>query len=117
MLKYIWVFLTAMAFGTMEIALKIGGNAFSALQLTFLRFIIGGLFLLPFAIHDLRKRHYTLTRRDLAFIFLLAFVNIVCSMTLFQLSVMHTNANLAAVLISFNPMFTMVFASMVTVLQ
>lgn len=102
-----------MAFGTMEIALKIGGNAFSALQLTFLRFIIGGLFLLPFAIHDLRKRHYSLTRRDFAFIFLLAFVNIVCSMTLFQLSVMHTNANLAAVLISFNPMFTMIFAHFV----
>ncbi len=113
MLKYIWVLLTALAFGTMEIALKIGGSAFTALQLTFLRFLIGGLFLLPFAIHDLKKRQYHLTKRDVGFITLLGFVNIVISMTLFQLSVMHTNANLAAVLISFNPMFTMIFAHFV----
>ena len=113
MLKYIWVLLTALAFGTMEIALKIGGSAFTALQLTFLRFLIGGLFLLPFAIHDLKKRQYHLTKRDFGFITMLGLINIVISMTLFQLSVMHTNANLAAVLISFNPMFTMIFAHFV----
>ena len=110
MQKYVWVLLTALAFGTMEIALKIGGGAFSSLQLTFLRFVIGGLFLLPFAIRDLRHRGVSLTLRDVGYLALLGFVNIVCSMTLFQESVMHTNANLAAVLISFNPMFTMVFA-------
>lgn len=110
MQKYIWVLLTALAFGTMEIALKIGGGVYTALQLTFLRFLIGGLFLLPFAIHDLKMRHYHLTKKDIAFMALLAFVNVVCSMTLFQLSVMHSNANLAAVLISINPMFTMIFA-------
>ena len=108
--KYVWVFLTAMAFGTMEIALKLGGSAFSALQLTFLRFLIGGLFLLPFAIRDLRKRAYRLTRRDIGFLACLGLINIVISMTLFQLSVMHTNANLAAVLISFNPVITLVLA-------
>lgn len=109
-LKYIWVLLTALAFGTMEIALKIGGADFTPLQLTFLRFLVGGLFLLPFAVHDLKKRNYLLTARDLGFVSLLGFVNVVVSMTLFQMSVMHTNANLAAVLISFNPMFTMIFA-------
>ena len=108
--KYIWVLGTAMAFGTMEIALKIGGDAFSALQLTFLRFLIGGLFLLPFAIRDLKKRHYSLTKKDFGYLCLLGFVNIVISMTLFQLSVMNSNANLAAVLISINPLFTMIFA-------
>ncbi len=111
--KYIWVLLTALAFGTMEIALKIGGNAFSALQLTFLRFLIGGLFLLPFAIHDLKKRQHKMSRGDWGFILLVAFINIIISMTLFQMSVMHSNANLAAVLISFNPMFTMIFAHFV----
>ena len=153
MKKYIWVLLTAMAFGTMEIALKIGGNAFSTIQLTSLRFLIGGLFLLPFALLDLKKRHAralteksgqdcqekigenpkkegfphpkgsdgrhpgktnifqtVIGRREIGYILLLSFVNIVVSMTLFQLSVMTSNATLAAVLISFNPMFTMVFA-------
>jgi drug/metabolite transporter (DMT)-like permease len=108
--KYIWVLLTALAFGTMEIALKLGGTTFSALQLTFLRFLIGGLFLLPFAIHDLRKRGYRLTRKDFGLLAGLGLVNIVISMTLFQMSVMHTHANLAAVLISFNPVITMVLA-------
>lgn len=111
--KYIWVLLTALAFGTMEIALKIEGTAFTALQLTFLRFLIGGLFLLPFAIHDLKKRQYKMSSSDWRFILLVAFINIVISMTLFQMSVMHSNANLAAVLISFNPMFTMIFAHFV----
>ena len=108
--KYSWVLLTALAFGTMEIALKIGGNVFSAYQLTFLRFLIGGFFLLPFAIHDLRKRGHKMTLGDWGFVLILAFVNIVVSMTLFQMSVMHSNATLSAVLISFNPMFTMIFA-------
>lgn len=108
--RYIWVLLTALSFGTMEIALKLGGTAFSALQLTFLRFLFGGLFLLPFAIRDLYKRKYRPTGRDIGLLTCLGFVNIVISMTLFQLSVMHTNANLAAVLISFNPVITMVLA-------
>lgn len=111
--KYTWVLLTALAFGTMEIALKIGGSSFDAFQLTFLRFLIGGLCLLPFAVHDLKKRSYQMTRHDWGFIAGLAFINVVVSMTLFQMSVMASNANLAAVLISFNPMFTMIFAHFV----
>ena len=71
--KYIWVVLTAFAFGTMEIALKIGGGDFTALQLTFLRFLIGGLFLLPFAVHDLKKRAYHLTKKDFGYLCLLGF--------------------------------------------
>ncbi len=111
--KYSWVLLTALAFGTMEIALKKGGSEFTAFQLTFLRFILGGLFLLPFALMDLKKRGHHMTGGDWGFIIILAFVNIVVSMTLFQMSVMHSNATLAAVLISFNPMFTMIFAHFV----
>ncbi len=112
-LKYTWVILTALAFGTMEIALKIGGSSFDPYQLTFLRFLTGGLCLLPFAVHDLKKRSCQITRNDWIFIAGLAFVNVVVSMTLFQMSVMASNANLAAVLISFNPMFTMIFAHFV----
>lgn len=110
MMKYVWIVLTAFAFGTMEIALHIGGLKFSALQLTFLRFLIGGLVLLPFAARNLYKRHYHVTRRDIASIAVLGFINVVVSMTLFQLSVNHCNANLAAVLVSINPLFTMVLA-------
>lgn len=108
--QYVWVLLTAFAFGTMEIALKLGGSDFTVLQLTFLRFLIGGLCLLPFAVRSLRARACRITRRDILTIAMLGFINICVSMNLFQLSVIHTNANLAAVLISINPMFTMVLA-------
>ena len=110
MMKHIWIVLTAFAFGTMEIALHIGGSEFSALQLTFLRFLIGGLVLIPFAIRNLYKRHYHVTRRDFGSIALLGFINVVISMTLFQLSVNHCTANLAAVLISINPLLTVILA-------
>ena len=42
--SFIFVLITAFCFGTMEIALKLGGGSFSALQITFLRFLIGGSF-------------------------------------------------------------------------
>ncbi|MDY4953459.1 MAG: DMT family transporter [Candidatus Onthomonas sp.] len=108
--SYLFVLLTAFAFGTMEIALKIAGNAFTALQLTFLRFLIGGLILLPFALKDLKRRAYHLTPGDWVYLLALGVVNICFSMTLFQIGVMMTNASLAAVIISINPVFTMLFA-------
>lgn len=108
--SYLFVLLTAFAFGTMEIALKIAGNTFTALQLTFLRFLIGGLILLPFALKDLKRRGCHLTPSDWVYLLALGVINICFSMTLFQIGVMMTNASLAAVIISINPVFTMLFA-------
>lgn len=108
--SYLFVLLTALAFGTMEIALKIAGNGFTSLQLTFLRFLIGGLILLPFAVKDLKRRAYRLTPGDWGYLLALGIINICFSMTLFQIGVMMTNASLAAIIISINPVFTMIFA-------
>ena len=55
----------------MEIALKLGGSNFTALQMTFLRFLIGGLFLLPFAVHDIRKRQIKISKGDFAYLAML----------------------------------------------
>jgi len=106
----LYVLLTALLFGSMEVALKIGGGSFNAIQLTFIRFFIGGLMLLPFAIRDLKKRQITLSKGDLGYLFALGFVCICISMLLFQVGVMKINANLAAVIISINPVFTMIFS-------
>lgn len=107
---YIYVFLTGMLFGSMEVALKIGGATFNPIQLTFIHFIIGGLFLLPFAIRDLKKRQVKLTRGDMGYLFSLGFICICFSMVLFQIGLMGINASLAALIFSINPVFTMVFA-------
>ncbi len=106
----LYIIITAFCFGTMEIALKIGGGDFTALQMTFLRFAIGGLFLLPFALHDIRKRGVHLTAGDLAYLALLGVIGICISMTAFQIGVMQSNANTASVIISTNPVFTVIFA-------
>lgn len=98
----------------MEVALKLAGSSFNSLQLTFIRFFIGGLFLLPFALCDLKKRKYRLSAGDWLYLLLLGIICICISMTLFQFGVMNTNANLAAIIISMSPVFTMIFAHFIT---
>jgi drug/metabolite transporter (DMT)-like permease len=107
---YIYVFLTGLLFGSMEVALKIGGATFNPIQLTFIRFLIGGLFLLPFAIRDLKKRQIKLNVGDMGYLLCLGFICICFSMVLFQIGLMGINASLAALIFSINPVFTMVFA-------
>ena len=106
----LFIIITAVCFGTMEIALKFGAEDFTALQMTFLRFFIGGLFLLPFALHDIRKRKIRITKGDMLYLAALGLIGVCLSMTCFQLGVMNSNANTAAVIISANPVFTMIFA-------
>ena len=57
---YFFVVLTAFLFGTMEVALKLAGSEMDSFQLTFLRFMIGGLLLLPFAIVEMKKNQVIL---------------------------------------------------------
>ncbi|WP_165445347.1 DMT family transporter [Bacilliculturomica massiliensis] len=109
-----YVFFSAFIFSTMEVALKIGGGSFDPLQITLIRFFIGGLVLLPLALDDLRKRQVSLTRGDYGY---LAFLGILCicvSMLFFQFGVMYSHASTAAVVFSVNPMFTMLFAHFFT---
>lgn len=105
-----YILITAVCFGTMEIALKIGGQNLSPLQMTFLRFLIGGLCLLPLALRDLKKKSIHLTLKDFGFFTLLGVIGVCISMTVFQIGVMHANANTASVIISINPVFTMIFS-------
>lgn len=97
----------------MEVAAKYTGGAFNSIQLTFLRFLIGGLMLLPFAISDLKKRGHSLTAGDLGYLLFLGVISISISMTLLQVSMIGINANLAAIIICTNPLFTMIFAHFV----
>jgi drug/metabolite transporter (DMT)-like permease/cytidylate kinase len=104
------IFLTAIAFGTMEISLKIAGTAFTPFQLTFLRFLVGGIILLPLAFRDMRKKAIHLTSSDWGYLALLGLVNICFSMILFQIGVNMANAGLAAIVFSINPIFVMIFS-------
>lgn len=106
----LYIVITALCFGTMEVALKVGGSTFTALQMNFLRFLIGGIVLLPLALKELKRRNLKLDAFDWGYLTLLGVLGISFSMSFFQIGVMHLNANTAAIIISCNPVFTMMFA-------
>lgn len=110
----IYVILGAFTFSTMEVALKLSGASFDPLQLTALRFLIGGLCLLPMAVSGLKKRDVHLTGKDYGYLSFLGVFCICVSMLFFQFGVMYSNASTSAVVFSCNPMFTMLFAHFLT---
>lgn len=94
----------------MEIALKVSAGSFNAIQLTFLRFLIGGLLLLPLAIREIRRKKSVFRRGDLAFFLLSGFLCVNVSMILFQMAVLYSPASVTAVLFSCNSVFAVLFA-------
>ena len=107
--------LTTVLFSLMEIALKSVSGSFHPFQINFTRFFIGGLVLLPFALKKLRERGSDapkLNASALLYMAGLGFLGIFISMTFYQLSVMHTDASVVAILFSSNPLFVMVFAAL-----
>jgi Predicted permeases len=92
----------------MEIALKIAGGQFNPVELNFIRFMIGGLALLPFTIMHLRQKHIHLSRYDLLRCAVTGFVIVVVSMTLYQLSIQITKASVIAIILSANPIFGLI---------
>lgn len=107
---YIYIALTTIIFSTMEIALKLVAGAFNPIQLTCTRFLIGGLFLIPFALNTLHKNKTKILLKDLGFFAFLGLLGIVISMGLYQLAVQNTAASVVAVLFSCNPVFVTILA-------
>ena len=107
---YTYIIVSAIIFSTMEIGGKIIAGQINPFQLTFLRFLIGGLFLLPFAIKELSKRNLILDKNDFKFFIWTGFLCVIVSMTFFQLAIVYTKASTVAILFSTNPIFTIPFA-------
>jgi len=100
----------AFLFGSMEVALKSAAGAFDSVQITMLRFLIGGAILLPFGLAHARKEQIHLRGKDHLWFLFLGFLCIPVSMMLFQVGVEHSNASTASVLFCINPVFTMMLA-------
>lgn len=107
---YIYIALSSLLFSVMEIALKEVGNTFNPIQLTFLRFFIGSIVLLPLAIKKLRARGHGLNRQDIMFFAMTGFICVVVSMSFFQLAVIYAKASTVAILFSCNPIFVVPLA-------
>lgn len=107
---YIYIFLTTILFSSMEIALKMITNEINPIQLTFLRFFIGSLILLPFAVKGLKNKKINLKRSDIVFFAVTGFICVVVSMILYQLSLLYASASIVAILVSSISVFSVVFA-------
>ena len=110
----LYITISAVLFSTMEVALKITASDLDSLQITFLRFLIGGLFLLPFAFREMKQKQTVLHKADYLQLLFLGILCICISMVFFQLGVERSNASTAAVIFSINPLFTIVFAHFIT---
>lgn len=108
------ILLSAVLFSTMEVALKVASIGIDPFQMTFIRFLAGGLCLLPFAMKEIKKRDIKFERDDYIYLLAIGALNIVISMSFFQFGVMNTKASVAAVIFCINPMFTMFFAHFIT---
>lgn len=102
--------LTILLFSTFEVTSKTLSPHLGPTQITFIRFLVGGLVLLPFALLRLRRKQIRLTARDYGKFAVLGIANIVVSMGLIQLGLVYTNASVCAVLFSINPLFVTLFA-------
>lgn len=107
---YLYVVLTAFCFGTLEISGKIAGNNVDAFQLTFWRFLIGSLCLLPIAITEFKRIKPNVTKKDVSLVVLAGIVCVPISLLICQLGIERCNASTASVILATNGMFTMVFA-------
>ena len=93
---YLYIVLCAVIFSTMEVMLKTVHGVFAPMQITCLRFLIGGLLLVPFALRSMKKKGAAFTRADAGFFALTGFLCVAFSMVLYQMAVTYTKASVVA---------------------
>jgi len=104
------ILFSAFVFSSIEVSGKLISGQLNAFQVTFIRFLIGALLLFPFAIRDIKSRQLVLKKDDFLFLLLEGSLCIPISMALLQLSVYFTKASTAAVMMSTNPIFMVIFS-------
>ena len=109
---YLFILLTTIIFSTMEVMLRYTRGLFAPMQITYLRFLIGGAALIPFAIASLKKHGAVLRARDLAYFALTGFMCVAFSMVMYQMAILYTSASFVSVAFSANPVFVTILAAL-----
>ena len=102
---YGYIAIAVIMFSSFEVVLKFIAGQINSVQLTLTRFSIGFLFLLPLAIHTLKKRGKKLTPKTFLSFAPLGLTGIALSMPILHLSVNYADSAAVAVLFSCNPVF------------
>ena len=107
---YLLILLAAGIYSTTEVALKLLGGAFAPMQLTCERVLIGGLFVLPFALREMKRKNIRPDHSDWGYFALLGFLTVTLHTSFLQLAVMHMDASASAAIYSGNPVFAIIAA-------
>lgn len=110
---YIYILLCTLIFSFVEVALKRTTGMFHPMQITVLRFLIGGAVLLPIAVRSIRRRGEHLSGRDYAFFAAVGFLLVCVAMMIYQIALTYTQASVVAVLFSSNPLFITILAHLI----
>ncbi|MEA4962567.1 DMT family transporter [Lutispora sp.] len=103
---YFYLGITILIFSTLEVVSSSLKGLIHPTQLIFIRFLIGGLALLPWVIAKKEK----ISVKDWMFFAGLGILNTVISMGSLQLAISMGKASTAAILISSNPIFVVMFS-------
>ena len=107
---YGYIAVAVIMFTSFEVVLKFIAGQINPVQLTLCRFAIGFIFLLPVALHNLKKREKQLDGKTMAYFALLGLIGIALCMPILQMAVSYTNSSVAAVMFSCNPVFVTLLA-------
>lgn len=110
----IYALLTAVLFVTLEPVSKLIANEVSPYAITFWRFIIGALILLPPAVVKIKKEKIHIGIKDFAIMTALGILFICISMIALQIGVKKADSpSLIAIIFSSNSIFTILFAMLI----
>lgn len=103
--------LTAILFVTLEPVSKLIANEVNPYAITFWRFLIGGIMILPFAVSKIKKNNIKIGMKDFGFMALWGVIFICVSMIALQIAVkMADSPSVIAITFSSNSIFTIIFA-------
>lgn len=106
--------ITAILFVTLEPVSKLIANDVNPYAITFWRFLIGAVIILPFAVNKMKKNNIKADLKDFAFISLWGVVLVCISMISLQIAVkMADSPSIIAITFSSNSIFTIIFAVLI----
>lgn len=111
--SYLFCLVAIFFFSTIEVVTKVFDQGISPLVVTFIRFLIGALIIFPFAFERSKKKGLKLGIKDYLLIGYPGILNITIAMFSLQLAVYFGKASLSGILISSNPIFVAIFASLI----
>lgn len=109
-LGYLLIAVAAVTYSTTEVSIKSVSENFGVMQITVLRVLVGGLFLLPFALRQLRQQGHRLRMADFRLFLALGFICVTLHTTFLQLALASMDASAVAAIYSGNPIFAAIFA-------